>query len=414
MAVFNEDVYFANKLASLNATPGGTQYTDASMREAFSNAGLTAEQHYEQFGRDEQINPYAAGGLTAPTTGATTTPTAVQSQTFDEGIYWQNKADDLNANSQSGRTNWDATAVKNYVEDGGFTAQSHYEQFGKDEGVSPYGYQEAEVVPPPIVDSRTYGDVANEMELRDGLDYVDPNKSTVAGQLEQLFADESSYLEQARLGAERQAASRGMLNSSMAAGAGEAAAIQAALPIAEQDAGTYAAAQGRQQEGEITSTIQGEAYNAQGRLQDQAALQTMDQTALEGDIELAIQDAGYTSQLDMQNAAYADDRKAIELSATIQSARDTWTQAATMERDAILAENTRLITQMGIDSTTATAYSQTLSNLTDSTLYTVNNILNNMDIGDVPAAMESLKLFLGSTELGKNIYLPDVDLVGGA
>jgi len=40
----------------------------------------------------------------------------------------------------------------------------------------------------------------------------------------------------ARTGAKEQAASRGMLNSSIAAGAGESAAIKSALPIASQDA----------------------------------------------------------------------------------------------------------------------------------------------------------------------------------
>ena len=235
MAVFNEDVYFANKLASLNATPGGTQYTDASMREAFSNAGLTAEQHYEQFGRDEQINPYAAGGLTAPTTGATqvaTTPTAVQSQTFDEGIYWQNKADDLNANSQSGRTDWDATAVKNYAEDGGFTAQSHYDQFGKDEGISPYGYQEVEDVVPSLVN---YG----LDQIRPGSDYNTPATQS-RDILSEMIDKNDPYMQSAVNYAQEAASGVGRVNSSYAAGAATRAAIDAAAPLAQQDALTAA------------------------------------------------------------------------------------------------------------------------------------------------------------------------------
>ena len=43
----------------------------------------------------------------------------------------------------------------------------------------------------------------------------------------------------ARAGAMQSANSRGLLNSSMAAGAGEAAVIDAALPIAQQDANTF-------------------------------------------------------------------------------------------------------------------------------------------------------------------------------
>jgi hypothetical protein len=64
-------------------------------------------------------------------------------------------------------------------------------------------------------------------------------QSTVSGQLDSLLSANSPYLEQARLAAMNQASSRGLLNSSLAAGAGEAAAIQSALPIATQDANTY-------------------------------------------------------------------------------------------------------------------------------------------------------------------------------
>jgi hypothetical protein len=68
---------------------------------------------------------------------------------------------------------------------------------------------------------------------------VDPATQTVAGQLEGLLADDSVYIQRAEAGAAATAASRGLLNSSIAAGAGQAAAIDAALPIAQQDAQTY-------------------------------------------------------------------------------------------------------------------------------------------------------------------------------
>jgi hypothetical protein len=67
---------------------------------------------------------------------------------------------------------------------------------------------------------------------------VDPN-ALVSTQLNNLLRSDSPYVTQARGSAQRQAASRGLLNSTMAAGAGEAAAIQSGLPIASQDAATY-------------------------------------------------------------------------------------------------------------------------------------------------------------------------------
>lgn len=57
--------------------------------------------------------------------------------------------------------------------------------------------------------------------------------------MEGLLAADSLYMDQARLAGERAAASRGALSSSIFAGASQAAAIEAALPIAQQDAQTY-------------------------------------------------------------------------------------------------------------------------------------------------------------------------------
>lgn len=61
---------------------------------------------------------------------------------------------------------------------------------------------------------------------------------TVSGQLDKILGSGSPLLERARAGATATANSRGLINSSMAAGAGEAAVIDAALPIAAQDAQT--------------------------------------------------------------------------------------------------------------------------------------------------------------------------------
>lgn len=62
---------------------------------------------------------------------------------------------------------------------------------------------------------------------------------TVRNQIEGLLGGDSVYMDQARQAGERAAAARGALSSSMFAGASQSAAIQAALPIAAQDAQTY-------------------------------------------------------------------------------------------------------------------------------------------------------------------------------
>jgi hypothetical protein len=67
---------------------------------------------------------------------------------------------------------------------------------------------------------------------------VAPNQ-TVATNLNNIVADDSPLLQQARRRAMDTANARGLLNSSIAASAGESAVLDAALPIAQQDAATY-------------------------------------------------------------------------------------------------------------------------------------------------------------------------------
>jgi len=68
---------------------------------------------------------------------------------------------------------------------------------------------------------------------------VDPATQTVQGQLAGILASGSPLLVQAQTRAAQAANRRGLLNSSMAVGAGESALYDAAMPIASQDATTY-------------------------------------------------------------------------------------------------------------------------------------------------------------------------------
>ena len=74
-----------------------------------------------------------------------------------------------------------------------------------------------------------------------GLDFmrqVTPNE-LVANQLNGLLSGNSPYIKNARLRGAEYAASRGNINSSIGAGASQRAALEAAMPIAESDAGVY-------------------------------------------------------------------------------------------------------------------------------------------------------------------------------
>ncbi len=64
-------------------------------------------------------------------------------------------------------------------------------------------------------------------------------QSTVEGRMNSLMSRDNPYMQQARTRAAQRANARGLLNSSMAVTAGESAALDAALPIAQQDARTH-------------------------------------------------------------------------------------------------------------------------------------------------------------------------------
>lgn len=64
-------------------------------------------------------------------------------------------------------------------------------------------------------------------------------EDTVEGRITNLTGTDSKYMQVARQGAKAEANRRGLVNSSIAAGAAEAAVIREARPIAEADAKTY-------------------------------------------------------------------------------------------------------------------------------------------------------------------------------
>jgi hypothetical protein len=70
--------------------------------------------------------------------------------------------------------------------------------------------------------------------------YIDPDKATVGGQVNTLLKQDSPLIQSAQADAMQTANKRGLINSSMAATAGTKAAIDSVMPIAQQDAATYA------------------------------------------------------------------------------------------------------------------------------------------------------------------------------
>lgn len=94
---------------------------------------------------------------------------------------------------------------------------------------------------------------------------VTPNQ-TVQGQVKSVIDDDSPLMQQARRRADEASNARGMLNSSIGIGAAQGAVLDAALPIAQQDASTYF------QANQKTVDAQNAAKNFEAAARNQASL----------------------------------------------------------------------------------------------------------------------------------------------
>ncbi len=136
---------------------------------------------------------------------------------------------------------------------------------------------------------------------------VDPATQTVQGQLAAILSGGSPLLSQAQTRAEQQMQRRGLVNSSMAAGAAESALYDAALPIAQQDASTYAGAEqtnaGLRQQTELANVSERNTSNRLGFTESntmrQFNAQEANQTARQA-AELAQQRQLQQASLDQQ------------------------------------------------------------------------------------------------------------------
>jgi hypothetical protein len=209
---FDNTAYLNNKVAQLNKTgqDGRNNWTVAGAQKAISDAGMSLQDHYQQYGKDEGVSA----------TGSSSRPEMVN-PTFESDTYLKNKTAQLNQTGQGGRNNWTAEEARKAITGSGMDLQSHYQRYGAAEGVLPYAEakrkQQGLLVPQSTV-------TANQ---------------TAAGQLDDVLASDSPLMQRTATQGAQAANQRGLLNSSMAAGAAQGAMIDRATPIAQQDASTY-------------------------------------------------------------------------------------------------------------------------------------------------------------------------------
>ena len=149
----------------------------------------------------------------------------------------------------------------------------------------------------------------DQIEFKPTETYIDKARSTVAGQLESLLAADSPYIRQAERAAEEKAQSRNMLNTTLAIQAGREAAISQALPIAQQDAQTYAKGDlSRMAAEQNIETIQSEAIVSGEMVKQKAAIDQANKN-INNAFQARIQGASEQSKVwlnDLQNTYNAN------------------------------------------------------------------------------------------------------------
>jgi len=120
--------------------------------------------------------------------------------------------------------------------------------------------------------------LSNNISFKDSGSYIDTAKQTVAGQLQSLLASDSPYLKQQEQKAVEKAGSRGLINSGLAVEFGRRAAIEGALPIAQQDAQMYNQFAKSKQDAEYNAqNVQVEAIVSGGLAEQNAAIKQKQQ-----------------------------------------------------------------------------------------------------------------------------------------
>lgn len=180
--MFNVAEYLAAKAAQLNSDPDEpkSDWTEADVLAAFNDAGLTAWDHYTQYGMYEGINP---------------------SNQFDASAYFTAKLAQLQAAEPD--KGWTEESMLDAFKEAGLNPLEHYAQYGKDEGLS---------VPPVPSDERVVTDFdpytpsnpGETFTLTTGTDHITgtANDDVVNGVASSLTADRTLNSEDVIDGAE--------------------------------------------------------------------------------------------------------------------------------------------------------------------------------------------------------------------
>jgi hypothetical protein len=184
-----------------------------------------------------------------------------------------------------------------------------------------------------------------------------PEDDSVTTKLNGLLASDSPYIAQARRAGVRDAGKRGLLNSSIAAGSAENAAIAAAAPIASQEASQTAQKNQATLEGNIN-------YDNSSRIQEQQDTSALTRQREQNTANLGLQttqDQAAMDRLREQNSGNLTLQQISDQNARTRGLD----QISANDRQALLAADVNIATQrMAANSQIASNYLSALGQLT--------------------------------------------------
>jgi hypothetical protein len=164
---------------------------------------------------------------------------------------------------------------------------------------------------------------------------------TVEDRMTGLLSKNSPYIKQAKSDAMKTANSRGLLNSSIAAGAGTDAAIRSSLPIASQDA-TASNQFGLQKYGqEATESLLGTESGLKSQLMSEEAGYKSGLSGQEATQKLEQQSQKYDFENQLQNSKFTSDEVRAIGSSTTLLGESLTNRIAEIQKDATLSASAK-------------------------------------------------------------------------
>jgi len=165
-----------------------------------------------------------------------------------------------------------------------------------------------------------------------------------------LLASDSKYIKQARQSGLETGAARGLLNSSISAGASEKSAIEAALPIAQQDAG-YTQDLGRTEAQEAASSrLSYQDYTQQGSLANYNANTTSEQSKQDYTQNSALASESATAAAAAAAKLSESQASQITQKGLLDKEQETMTQTGANYRAQLTEEANKQVAQLNIAS----------------------------------------------------------------